>query len=387
MREQVLSSDRGPGFVSTYVDVSATTIPPVRPSLPQRRRLVARLDAGLHAKLMLISAAPGSGKTTLLAGWARDLVRRGRRVAWLTAEARHNDPAKFWEAVVAALERAWPAQFSHVRDLLHGPLALDSEAVASSLAHALAARHERITLVVDDHHCIGNRSIHEGMEFLLEHLPPRVPIVLCGRHDPPLPIARMRAAGQLVEIRTDDLRLTRDETRSFLISGDIPPLTNGEIDELHTQTEGWVAGIGLVALALTETDRGHLRGATKRPIHRFAVDYLLREVFDQQPQEIQVFLMSTCILDRLCAPLCDAVTGIAASGRILAYLESSGLFVTPIDDQRQWFRYHALFAGAAGASGTAAARGHPGPQPPRIDVAGEHRRRRRDRARGGHWGP
>jgi LuxR family maltose regulon positive regulatory protein len=318
-----------------------------------------RLDGALErrASLLLISAPAGFGKTTLLSDWVH---RQGagaspERIAWLSLEAADNDPARFLAYLVGALQILAPVVGRGVLGALGAPEPPPIESLLTALINEVAGAAELhgAVLVLDDYHLIEARSIHQVMTFLLEHLPlpPRGPhLVIAGRADPPLPLARLRGRGQLVELRVADLRFTPAEAASFLNEVMGLRLTAGDITALASRTEGWITGLQLAALSLQKQDAGGISEFIHAfaGSHRFVLDYLVEEVLQQQPEAVQAFLLHTAILDRLSGPLCDAVwreEGAEKGGQaMLEELERRNLFVVPLDDARRWYRYHHLFA-------------------------------------------
>ncbi|MCB9162287.1 MAG: AAA family ATPase [Caldilineaceae bacterium] len=328
--------------------------PAPRPEQILRTRLHSRLTQGLSRKLTLISAPAGFGKTTLLAGWFAELHGSAAsnagtpRVAWVSLDARDRLPARFLTYVVAALQTVDPdpADPSLGRGLLaqlQAPQPPSMEAVLTSLLNQIALLGDEIILVLDDFHLAGCDPIDAGLAFLLEHLPPQMHLILTTREDPPLPLARYRARGQLTEIRADDLRFTPAEAADFLRQMGLH-LEEAEIAALEQRTEGWIAGLQLAALSLQgRTDVGKFLQAFTGS-HRFVLDYLIDEVLEHQPEEVRDFLLQTSILERLSGPLCDAVCSRHDGQTLLAALERDNLFVVPLDDERRWYRYHHLFA-------------------------------------------
>jgi LuxR family maltose regulon positive regulatory protein len=330
-------------------------IPPVRPELVSRPRLLERLEAALDRKLTLFSAPAGFGKTSLLSECATSCERR---VAWVSLDKGDNDPYLFWSYVVAALETIQPGVGGAAWALLHssgGAAALPAdslEMLLTTLINDLADIPEPFILILDDVHLITEPQIHQGLTFLLDHLPPQMHLVLSGRTDPPWPLARLRARGEMTELRAADLRFTPQETEAFLNEAMSLKVSAGEVDALSTRTEGWIAGLQMAAISM----RGHREAQGEGGLssfikaftgsHRFILDYLVEEVLSQQPPAIQEFLLKTSILERMNAPLCAAVCSLAAdhSQEILLGLESGNLFLVPLDDERHWYRYHHLFA-------------------------------------------
>lgn len=312
-----------------------------RAGFVSRPRLVAALDRTAASKLTLVSAPPGFGKTTLLAEW---LAAGSRHAAWVSLDAGDNDPARFWAYVVAALAKAAPAAGERASALLRSPQPPPIETILTLLINDLDAFEDEIALVLDDLHLIDAPSIHGALGFLLDHLPPRVRLVVATRADPPLPLARLRARGELIEARAADLRFTPDEAAVFFNEMMGLELGSADVAALETRTEGWIAGLQLAALSL----RDHVDVAgfvrTFSGDHRHVVDYLIEEVLARQPDDVRQFLLQTAILDRLSGPLCDAVTGGSDGDARLAALERGNFFVVPLDDARRWHRYHHLFA-------------------------------------------
>jgi LuxR family transcriptional regulator, maltose regulon positive regulatory protein len=331
-------------------------LPSGRHHLVDRPRLTARLNESLTRPLTLLSAPPGFGKTTLLREW---LVQVGARAAWLMLDVDDNDPVRFWSYFIAALQQIDPAIGSSSLALLQSPRATALEPMLRALVneidslsqeHGTAQLAEEkepgagFVLVLDDYHVIETPDIHQGVSFLLEHIPPHMHLVISSRSDPPLPLARLRARDQLIELHERDLRFRRAEAVTFLNETMSLPLTSEQITALETRTEGWIAGLQLAALSLRgrEDVSGFVKAFTGS--HRFVFDYLTDEVFAGQPQSIQSFLLQTSILERLSASLCDALTGRANTQAMLEELERSNLFLIALDDERHWYRYHHLFA-------------------------------------------
>jgi LuxR family transcriptional regulator, maltose regulon positive regulatory protein len=313
-------------------------VPGLRPGFVARPRLVGALGRGLT----LVCAPAGFGKTTLLADWLRS---GGWPVAWLSLDAGDNDPVRFWRHVVAALDRARPGISERVAPLL-GPPPSSFEGLVTALINELAAHpgENEMVLVLDDYHLIDARPVHASLGFLLEHLPPGLHLVLASRSDPPLPLARLRARGQLAELRTDDLRFTAEEAAALLRESAAPGLPDAAVTALVARTEGWAAGLQLAALSLQ--GRSDIAGfvAAFSGSHRFILDYLTQEVLDGQPEQVREFLLETSVLERLSGGLCDAVTGRDDGQAMLEHVEQAGLFLVPLDEVRGWWRYHRLFA-------------------------------------------
>ena len=334
------------GVAASERDVLLATkldAPRPQPGFVARPRLVETLDQGLARRLILVCGPAGFGKTALLADW----TRRGKRpVAWVSLDAGDNDPARFWRHVVAALDRACPGIGERADPLLGPPAPSSFDGLVSALINELAARPDdpQVLLVLDDYHLIDTRLVHSPLEFLLEHLPPRVHLVLVGRSDPPLPLARLRASGQLAELRADDLRFTAEEAAALLREAVGADLPSSAVAALAARTEGWAAGLQLAGLSLR--GQADVTGfvAAFSGSHRYIMDYLAEEVLAGQKEQVREFLLETSVLERLSGSLCDAVTGRTDGQAMLEQVERAGLFLMPLDDVREWWRYHHLFA-------------------------------------------
>jgi len=317
-------------------------IPRLRAHLVSRLHLTARLRQGAERELTLVSAPAGFGKTTLLAQWLAESDILG---AWLTLEPEDNDPSRFLAYLIAALQTLDAQLGATALALLHTPQPPSPETLLAVLTNNLVERGGGdVALVLDDYHVITADPVHRGMAYLVEHLPPQLHLILATRADPPLPLARLRAKGQLTEVRAADLRFGATEASTFLqaVMGlDLPPEA---IATLESHTEGWIAGLQLAALSLQgRTDvSAFLAGFTGS--HRYVLDYLSDEVLARQPAAVQQFLLQTSVLERLSGPLCDAVTEQEGSQAMLETLEKANLFVVALDDERRWYRYHHLFA-------------------------------------------
>jgi LuxR family transcriptional regulator, maltose regulon positive regulatory protein len=314
-------------------------VPRSQPGFVSRRRLGQALSDGLASGRVLVCAPAGFGKTALLADWA---AGGGRPVAWLGLDGDDSDPARFWRYALAALDRARPGLAMHV-----GPLHPHSpEGLVTALINELATDPDadEVLLVLDDYHLVDSALVHESVAFLLENLPQRLRVVVSGRSDPPLPLARLRARGQLAELRAADLRFTPDEAAALLretVGSDLPGTA---LATLVARTEGWAAGLRLAGLSLRGNQDADGFAATFGGSHRFVLDYLADEVLDRQDEQLLTFLLETSVLARLSAELCDAVTGRADSQAMLQDIERAGLFLMPLDEVRGWWRYHHLFA-------------------------------------------
>jgi LuxR family maltose regulon positive regulatory protein len=333
-------------------------IPPVRPELVSRPRLIERLNAGLDRKLTLVSAPAGFGKTTLLSEWA---AAGERPVAWLSLDEGDNDLVRFLAYFVAGLQTNEGGIGETALAMHQSSQPPPLESILTTLINEIAEIPHNFALVLDDYHVIEAQPIHEALAFLIDHLPPQAHLVISGRSDPPLPLSRLRGRGQLSELRTADLRFAPDEAAAFLNQVMGLKLSSEDVAALEERTEGWIVGLQMAALSM----RGRGAKDASRFIaalsgsHRYILDYLADEVLLQQPESVQTFLLQTAILDRLTGPLCDAVTGrddrsvepvpsevegpTTSGQEMLEQLEAANLFIVPLDDERRWYRYHHLF--------------------------------------------
>ena len=313
-------------------------MPGPRPGLVPRPRLMARLYEGLARGLVLVCGPAGYGKTVLLAEWAR---RGELPAAWLSLDAGDNDPARFWRHAVAALDRARPGIGDRLAPLLGPPAPSSFQGLVTALINDLAA--DQALLVLDDYHLISAQQVHESLSFLVEHRPAGICVVLASRSDPPLSLARLRARGQLTEIRVAELRFTPAEAGELLQHA-ASALPDASVAALAARTEGWAAGLALAALSLRGHDDAAGFVAAFTGSHRYVLDYLAEEVLERQDEQLRTFLLETSVLERLSGPLCDAVTGREGSQALLEQAERAGLFLIPLDEVRGWWRYHHLFA-------------------------------------------
>ena len=314
--------------------------PRVSRTLVDRPRLTQRRGAAAPPPVLVVSAPAGFGKSTYV---AQSLLAAGPAVAWLSLEFGDNDPSTYWAYVLAALRTAAPDVGGSAQVLLESPGSAPIITVLTSLLNDLAASDGEVVLVLDDYHVIHAREIHEAMAFLVDHLPHQLRLVIATRSDPPLPLARLRARGELAEVRAADLRFTEQETAEYFgVMG--LRLSTGEVTTLEGRTEGWVAALQLAALSLQgrEDSAGFIEGFAGDDRH--VVDYLVEEVVHRQPEEVRDFLLRTSVLTRLSGPLADAVTGRTDGRTMLEALDRDNLFLVPLDDQRRWYRYHHLFA-------------------------------------------
>lgn len=310
-----------------------------------RPALVARLQRGIAGRLTVVSAPAGSGKTTLLGEWLAEHSGRdpGAEVAWLSLDPADSDPNRFWTYVVAALRAVRPELGESARAMLESGHAPAIDIVLTMLLNDIAASPNDIVLVLDDYHVIESAEVHDAVSFLVDRLPPQLHLVILSRADPALPLARLRARGDLAELRAADLRFSAAEAAAFL--GEVMglDLAPADVEALERRTEGWIAGLQLAALSMQGRDDvgGFVEAFAGND--RYIVDYLVEEVLQRQPPHVREFLLRTSILDRLCGPLCDAVTGQRGGSATLEELDRANLFVVPLDDRRRWYRYHHLF--------------------------------------------
>lgn len=359
-------------------------IPPARAQLVLRPRLFQRLEAGLKGKLTLIAAPAGFGKTTLVSAWRTTAAGSAMPLGWVSLDAGDNDPLLFWSYVLTAFDAVAPGAGLPALSLLHSPQPPPIEHILTTMLNAFTAlpasnQPRNVALVLEDYHAITTSAIHVALAWLLECLPVTLHLVIVTRADPALPLARLRVRGDLTELHANDLRFTPEEAAAFLNQIMGLALTSEDLAALEGRTEGWIAGLQLAALALRDhRDRsGFIR--TFSGNNRYIVDYLVSEVFERQPARVQNFLLHTAVLDRMCGPLCDALLGLSApspnqttgegqvtdaqakasvfpliqepesfsyvSGQsMLEELERANLFVVRLDEDREWYRYHHLFA-------------------------------------------
>ncbi len=343
-------------------------IPPPVKNLVMRPRLLDKLDEGLHpdCRLTLVCAPAGFGKTTLVGSWIANLsfTEKPPSIAWLSLDDRENDTVLFWSYIISALQTIKDGFGSKALVFLKSTPSPDLGQLLSLLINEMVEDPAPSVLVLDDYHLVRNPEIHESLSSLIEHAPAGFHILIVSRTDPPLPLALLRGRGQLVEIRLSDLRFSNEEAFSYLHEGMKLILQIIDVETLNSKTEGWAAGLQMAALSMRDRKdvSGFIEGFSGT--NRYILDYLLEQVLARQSPEIQHFLLYTSILERLTAPLCDAVlTGneepkmdgddrstrseslsIRQSASILEYLERANLFLVPLDDERIWYRYHHLFA-------------------------------------------
>jgi LuxR family maltose regulon positive regulatory protein len=328
-------------------------IPPARPDSVPRPRLIERMNEGLLGqsgfarKLTLVSAPAGFGKTTLLSDWTRQCPFP---VAWVSLDSGDSDPARFWAYVIAALQTIHEGIGASALAGLQSPQPPPMDGLLTGLLNEIAQVADPFALVLDDLHTVSDQRVTDALAFLVDNLPPRMHLFLSSRADPPWPLARLRARREMAELRTRDLRFTSQEVASFLNQVMELALSPQDVATLEARTEGWIVGLQMASLAM----QGRLSTRGQQDAsgfiqafdgsHRFVLDYLVEEVLDQQPPRIQAFLLQTSILERLTAPLCNAVAGTEEGQAILTQLEQANLFLVPLDEGRRWYRYHQLFA-------------------------------------------
>jgi LuxR family transcriptional regulator, maltose regulon positive regulatory protein len=321
--------------------------PPVRAGLIPRSRLDALLESGAQGRLCLIDAPAGSGKTTLLAQWCL-ADQPSRRVAWVSLDRDDDDPVRFWTYVIEAFRTVQPGLGEASLGLLKGSSlgSVDAllEVVLPQFLNELATVDSELVLIVDDYHLVTNRDCHRTLAFFVDHQPANGHLMVATRVDPPLPLARLRASGELVEVRIAQLGFTDAEAATLLNEAMGLDLTVKDVQRLWERTEGWAAGLYLAGLSLRGTDDPGAFVASFEGGHRHIVDYLGAEVLARQPEPLRTFLTRTSILQRLSGSLCDTVLEADDSAKRLAELERTNLFLVPLDEHRQWYRYHHLFA-------------------------------------------
>jgi LuxR family maltose regulon positive regulatory protein len=318
--------------------------PPIPSGFVARPQLLEKLDEALTHRLTLVSAPAGAGKTTLVSAWVQSARKKGAVFGWLSLDEGDNAPGRFLEYLVAGLEEG---------GLLLDPAALPSrqqdqariEEFLGDFIRGLVSLKRELILILDDYHVIHNPEVHAALEYSIEFAPPHLHLVLLTRSDPPLELARRRVSGQLVELRMDDLRFTTEEAGAFLVKSAGVHLMPADVTRLNARAEGWIAGLQMAAISLRGREDAAAFVAAFAGSHRFVFDYLLEQVLNRQSPEVREFLLQTSVLERLSAPLCDALVGTRGTARgLLDTLERANLFLMPLDDERSWYRYHHLFA-------------------------------------------
>jgi LuxR family maltose regulon positive regulatory protein len=315
-------------------------IPRPRKNLVSRPLLVDRLNAGEDKKLTLIAAPAGFGKTTSLSEW---IPQSPHCVTWLSLDDGDNDLTRFWAYFIASLQQLQIELGENAQALLRSPQAPPITSILTTLINEIVAFPDEFSMVIDDYHFIESQPIRESLAYLLDHLPVNMHLIITTRVDPPLPLTRLRVRDKLIELRANDLRFTVQEAAYFLKHVMGLNLSVEEITALEARTEGWIAGLQIAALSMQSHDDlpGFIQAFSGS--HRHIVGYLADEVLNQRPKGTLNFLLQTSILDRLCGPLCDAVTGGSDGQAILESLAHANLFITPLDDTGKWYRYHQLF--------------------------------------------
>jgi LuxR family maltose regulon positive regulatory protein len=341
-------SGEPPSHIENVLLATKLYIPSPNANLVSRPRLLDCLNQGLASRLMLVSASAGFGKTMLLSEWIANVQSSGRTntpmFAWLSLDSGDNDPTRFLHYLTAALQAI--AQVGETTmALLQAPQPPAAESILAGLINDLCAISDTLLLVLDDYHTIDAVAVHSAVTFLLDNLPPCLHLVIATRADPPLPLARWRSRGQLMEIRVDDLRFTSEEATLFFKQAMGLDLAAEDIAVLEERTEGWIVGLQMAALSLQGRSDAATFVQSFSGSHRYILDYLLEEVLASQSPETQHFLLYTSILERLTAPLCDAILANdkgfkTPSASILEYLERANLFLVPLDDERIWVLHH-----------------------------------------------
>lgn len=306
-----------------------------------RQRLIDRFDAGVPGSVFLISAPGGYGKTTLTAAWLRQLAVPA---CWYSIEEGDNNPADFFGCLVSALQTHHPMLGEELTQALDGPQPPQINELMLDLVNELSLIEDEFILVLDDLHRIRNSAVDSALSFLVDHLPVSMRLVITTRREPALPLSRLRAKGLLTEIRFSDLCFSDDEAALFLERVMRLDLSESSVCNLNARTEGWIAGLQMAALSLIGRDHPETFVDLFSGDHRFVVDYLVEEVLSRQPEEVREFLLKTSILEYMTAPLCDAVTGRSDSREMLTQLERNNMLLFPLDERREWYRYHRLFA-------------------------------------------
>ncbi len=318
-------------------------IPQAMPGLVLRPRLVERLNEAQTFGLVLVSAPAGFGKTTAVVQWALQ-SRKDTTVAWVSLDDGDNDPIRFWGYFIAALKAVRPEAGENALTMLHSIEKYPIESVLTSLINDVTGISRDFAVILDDYHLIKSDAIHAAMAFLLDHMPPRMHLVVATRADPPLPLPHFRGRGALVEVGADDLRFTDEEAARLLKKVLGTPLSAAQVASLNTHTEGWVVGLKMAALSMRgqKDIQAFISGFTGS--QRYVMDFLMEEVLERQTEDVRDFLLKTSVLERMTAPLCDFLTAGSRGSDMLHDLDRANLFLVPLDDTRKWYRYHHLFA-------------------------------------------
>ena len=327
--------------MTTQIITTKLFIPSPRPELVSRPRLLERLESGSATKLTLITAQAGFGKTTLLSEW---ISQCARLVCWLSLDEGDNDLQRFLKYFIVALQKVNSDLGEKVLVALQSPKPQQIEVLLAWLINDITSNDEPFVFVLDDYHVITEPEIQQLLLFLLDHMPPQMHLIISSRSDPPWPLARFRVRGEILEIRSQEMRFTLQEAATFLNDRMGLALSPQEVAALENRTEGWIVGLQMAALSMHQRPNKEAFIQAFTGSHRYVVDYLVEEVLDQLPPEIQEFLLKTSILARFTGALCDAVLEQQNSQQILIELEQKNLFLIPLDDERRWYRYHHLFA-------------------------------------------
>jgi LuxR family transcriptional regulator, maltose regulon positive regulatory protein len=319
-------------------------VPRAQAGFVPRPRLLLALQQGAERRLSVIVAPAGFGKTTLLAAWLAECAGGAKTAGWVSLDAGDNEPTLFWSYFIRAVQKIHPGTGAEALALLRSPQPPPIESILTELINEVDAIDRDFVVILDDYHVIDAESVHSALAFLLDHLPRRMRVAIASRADPPLPLPRLRARGELAELRPVDLRFTLEEASVFLNQVMALDLSAADTATLEQRTEGWIAGLKLAALSMKA--RGDARGFVDAfsGANRYIADYLVEEVLQSEPGHVRRFLLGTAMLDRLSGSLCDAVMGVSGSQALLDDLERRNLFVVALDDSREWFRYHHLFA-------------------------------------------
>ena len=329
-------------IVSTEILLTKLYIPQPVPGMVARPRLLTRLDNILHTKLTLISAPAGFGKTTLISQWLHH-HQPPLPAAWLSLEEAENDPIRFCDYFIAALQTIFPETGKNALTYLHSAVSVPLDSTLTSLINEITNTSTNFVFILDDFQFIHSEAVHNAVSFLIQHLPPTMHLIIATRVDPPLPMSGLRGKGTILEIRSDDLRFTQEETAALLAEMDSPQLSKQDIGMLQQRTEGWVVGLKMAGLVMRGQQEASTFVSGFTGNQRYIMDYLVDEVLQHQSPEIINFLLRTSVLERFCAPLCDAVIKQQISKQILSTIEKANLFLIPLDSSGDWYRYHHLF--------------------------------------------
>ncbi|MRS04185.1 hypothetical protein EG832_13350, partial [bacterium] len=318
-------------------------IPRVRPDAVERNRLNEMIDHGIGKPLTLVSAPAGFGKTTLLSAWA---AQSGNSVGWVSLDEADNDVVRFLSYLIAALQNIQAGIGKTASKMLDAAQRSLIPSILTTLMNEIGQAQQQFIVILDDYHVIDSEPVREAMTFMLEHQPENLHLVIDTRADPFLPLIKLRARNQLVELREKDLRFTPEEVKLFILQAKNVTLSERDIDILSAKTEGWGVGLQMAALAIQEREDASQFIQTFSGTHRYILDYLTEEVLQRQTEEVRDFLLKTSILERMCAPLCEAIweSKSGKAGEILGELERRNVFVMPLDEEGTWYRYHRLFS-------------------------------------------